>query len=210
MANVKSEFKRELSKITGEDYFNPKFRELFDRYFPDEEEDKVEEMEEKPVEELENKVEETPVEEVKEPVDEKVEDIEKAEDEREIDKIEEEKAEEPKVEEEKKEEVVEESEEIGKEVDELKDDKLYDELLDAKIENELIKDGVRPERLNSAKKYVKIEVHSLEELDKIKEILKEYPEWVRGYNAESFGSLVNDEDEGLTAEERRLKELGID
>lgn len=210
MANVKSEFKRELSKITGEDYFNPKFRELFDRYFPDEEEEKVEEMEEKPVEEFENKVEETPVEEVKEPVEEKVEDIEKAEDEREIDKIEEEKAEEPEKEEEKKEEVKEESEEIGKEVDELKDDKLYDELLDAKIENELIKDGVRPERLNSAKKYVKIEVHSLEELDKIKEILKEYPEWVRGYNAESFGSLVNDEDEGLTAEERRLKELGID
>jgi len=211
MANIKSEFKRELSKITGEDYFNPKFRELFDRYFPDDDKD-VEEVKEEPVEELENKVENSEVEEpaVAEPVEEKVEDIEKAEDEREIDKIEEDKAEEPEVVDEKKEEVGEESEEIGKEVDELKDDKVADELLDAKIELELIKDGVRPERMNSAKKYAKIEVHSLEELDKIKEILKEFPEWVRGYQAESFGSIVNDEDEGLTAEEKRLKELGID
>lgn len=233
MANIKSEFKRELSKITGEDYFNPKFRELFDRYFPDDDKD-VEEVKEKPVEELEKPSEEerTTIDaennevkhwkldevekvegsehEVKEPVEDKVEDIEKAEDEREIDKIEEDKAEEPVVEDEKKEEVAEESEEIGKDVNELKDDKLYDELLDAKIENELIKDGVRPERLNSAKKYVKVEVHSLEELDKIHEILKEYPEWVRGYHAESFGSIVNDEDDGLTAEEKRLKELGIE
>lgn len=53
----------------------------------------------------------------------KLEDIDKAEDEREIDKIEEEKAEEPEKADEKKEEVREESEEIGKEVDEAEEEK---------------------------------------------------------------------------------------
>lgn len=51
----------------------------------------------------------------------KAEDLEKAEDEREIDKIEEEKAENPEKADEKKEEVKEESEEIGKDVDEAEE-----------------------------------------------------------------------------------------
>ena len=53
---------------------------------------------------------------------EKAEDLEKAEDEREIDKIEEDKAENPEKADEKKEEVKEESEEIGKDVDEAEED----------------------------------------------------------------------------------------
>lgn len=52
----------------------------------------------------------------------RLEDIDKAEDEREIDKIEEDKAEEPEKAEEKKEEVGEESEEIGKEVNEAEEE----------------------------------------------------------------------------------------
>ena len=52
----------------------------------------------------------------------RLEDIDKAEDEREIDKIEEDKAEEPEKAEEKKEEVREESEEIGKEVNEAEEE----------------------------------------------------------------------------------------
>lgn len=53
---------------------------------------------------------------------EKAEDLEKAEDEREIDKIEEDKADDPEKADEKKEEVKEESEEIGKDVDEAEAD----------------------------------------------------------------------------------------
>lgn len=56
----------------------------------------------------------------------KLQDLYKAEDEREIDKVEEEKADDTDVAEEKREEVKEESEEIGKDVDEL-EDKIEDE-----------------------------------------------------------------------------------
>lgn len=59
-------------------------------------------------------------EKVKSHFGEKVEDIEKAEDEREVDKIEEDKAETEEVKEDKAEDVKEESEEIGKDVDEAK------------------------------------------------------------------------------------------
>ena len=52
----------------------------------------------------------------------KVQDVEKAEDEREIDKIEEEKSDVPEVKGEKAEEVKDESKEIGKDVDELKEE----------------------------------------------------------------------------------------
>lgn len=58
--------------------------------------------------------------EEKEKVKDKMQDLYKAEDEREIDKIEGEKTDDPEVKEEKAEEVTEESEEIGKNVDEVK------------------------------------------------------------------------------------------
>ena len=57
----------------------------------------------------------------------KMDDLYKAEDEREVDKIEEDKAENPETKSEKKEEVEEESEEIGKDVDETEDEVEEDE-----------------------------------------------------------------------------------
>ena len=142
-------------------------------------------------------------------MEDKLEDIDKAEDEREIDKIEEDKADDVEKSDEKAEEVDEESEEIGKDVDELKEDKIKEELLDAKIELELIKNGVSTERLGSAKKMAKYEVNSLEELDKVKDLIKEYPEWVRGYKANKFGMPVDEDNDVLTEEEKRLKQMGI-
>lgn len=70
--------------------------------------------------ELFDKLSDEDKEKVKSHFGEKVEDLEKAEDEREIDKIEEEKADTEEVKEDKAEDVKEESEEIGKEVDEAK------------------------------------------------------------------------------------------
>lgn len=215
MVNI-NEFKRELSKISGVDLFNPKYREIFKRYFDDDkeatpEEENNEMLDVKGIEEpVEKEVEKTENEAAENKVDEKLEDIDKAEDEREIDKIEEIKADEPKVEEDKKEEVEEESKEIGKDVDEVEDDKYKDELLDTKIELELVKNGVKPERLNSAKKYAKFEIGSIDQLDKIHELLKEYPEWVQGYKAEDFGHDFDKENDNLTEEEKRLKQMGID
>ena len=42
-----NELKRELSKLSGIDFFNPKFRDVFKKYFPDDkdaEEEKLEQM----------------------------------------------------------------------------------------------------------------------------------------------------------------------
>lgn len=219
-----NELKKELSKLTGIDMFNPRFREVFKKYFPDEkdaEEERFEAMEdledEKVLEDagkVEPEVEEEPKEE--EPVEDKKaedleEDIDKAEDEREIDKIEEDKAEEPEVEDEKKEEVNEESEEIGEKVDDLKDN-YNDELYDAKLELALIKNKVREDRVEPAKKYIKSVVADASELDKVGDILKEFPEWIKRENHEmhGFGMSVDEDGDGLTEEEKRLKAMGID
>lgn len=210
MANKISELKKELSKTSGVDFFNPTYSEIFKKYLGenDAEEEKLEEM---GIPAEEPKAEEVATEEAPtaEQVQDKVEDIEKAEDEREIDKIEEEKADTTEKADEKAEEKNEESEEIGKEVDELKEDKTYDELLDAKIENELLRNGVREDKINVAKKLAKLEVTKLEDLDKVKDVLDEYPEWVRGYETKNFGAPVDEKGDDLTAEERRLKEMGI-
>lgn len=66
----------------------------------------------------------------------KMQDLYKAEDEREIDKIEEEKADTDEVKDEKADEVNEESEEIGKDVDEVKDEVATDEAAEVPTEEE--------------------------------------------------------------------------
>lgn len=200
-----NEFKRELSKLSGIDFFNPKYRELFKKAFPAEE--PADEQEEKEI----PKVAETEEKEAdkKEVVD-KEEDIEKAEDEREIDKIEREKAETPEKREEKAEEEREETHQIGKDVDELKEDKTTDELLEAKIENELLRGGVREEKLGAAMRLARSEVKSLDELGKVREILQDFPEWVRSFKAKGFGMDVDNDSDNLTEEEKRLKQMGID
>ena len=234
-----TDLKKELSKLSGIDMFNPKYSDVFQRFsgadLTEAEAEKMDEMgipvDEQPAEVVEAKdeameakedaaeaKEETMADEVKDaPVDaeeitDKMDDINKAEDEREIDKIEETKAEQDDNAEkadEKAEEVKDESEEIGKEVDEFKGDKIADELLDTKIELELVKGGVRDDKLEAAKRMAKYEIKDLGELDKVKELLDMYPEWLKTYNAKGFGMPVDEGANSLTAEEKRLKQLGI-
>ena len=162
------ELKRELSRLTGLDFFNPKFREVFKKYFPDEEEksDGEEPVKEETAEAAaDNSREDVKAENYDGMMDklkEKEEDIDKAEDEREIDKIEREKADNPEKRDEKAEEVKEESEEIAKDVDDLKGDKAYVELLEARIENELLRGGVREDKLPHAMRLAKSEIGSME------------------------------------------------
>lgn len=191
-----NEFKRELSKLSGVDFFNPKYRELFKKYFPSDKE-----AEDERLKDMGGAGEEE--------IAEKEQDVEKAEDEREIDKIEEEKADSPEKREEKAEEKREETHEIGKDVDELKEDKMTDELLETKIENALLRNGVREEKLGAAMRLAKSEISSIDELGKVKEILAEFPEWVRGYKAKGFGMDVDNGADNLTEEEKRLKAMGI-
>lgn len=192
-----NEFKRELSKLSGVDFFNPKYRELFKKTFP--EDDSTEEEHLKDMGAVDE-------EEIKE----KEEDIDKAEDEREIDKIEREKADTAEKRDEKAEDEREETHEIGKEVDELKGDKTTDELLETKIENALLRGGVREEKIGPAMRLAKSEITRLEDLDRVEDILRDFPEWVRGYKPQGFGMDLDKGSDNLTEEEKRLKAMGID
>lgn len=203
------ELKRELSKLSGVDFFNPKYREAFKKFFPDDTDDVKEETAEAAADNSREDVKAESYDGMMQKIRDKEEDIDKAEDEREIDKIERNKADSTEKKDEKNEEVKEESEEIGKEVDDLKGDKAYVELLEARIENELLRGGIRDEKLAPAMRLAKSEIGSMEELHKVKDILSEFPEWVRAEKPKGYGMEVDSYD-GLTAEERRLKEMGID
>lgn len=191
-----NELKRELSKLSGVDFFNPKYRELFKKAFPEDKDAEEEKLKK------EGMIGE-------EKIKDKTEDIDKAEDEREIDKIERDKAETPEKRDEKAEEVREETHEIGKEVDELKGDKTEDMLLETKIENALLRGGVREEKLGPAMRLAKSEIGSLDELGKVEDVLKDFPEWVLGYKPKGFGMDIDNGSDNLSEEEKRLKQMGI-
>lgn len=191
-----NDLKRELSKLSGVDFFNPKYRELFKKAFPEDKDAEEEKLKK------EGMIGE-------EKIKDKTEDIDKAEDEREIDKIERDKAETPEKRDEKAEEVREETHEIGKEVDELKGDKTEDMLLETKIENALLRGGVREEKLGPAMRLAKSEIGSLDELGKVEDILKDFPEWVHGYKPKGFGMDIDNGSDNLSEEEKRLKQMGI-
>lgn len=191
-----NELKRELSKLSGVDFFNPKYRELFKKAFPEDKDAEEERLKK------EGMIGE-------EKIKDKTEDIDKAEDEREIDKIERDKAEPPEKRDEKAEEVREETHEIGKEVDELKGDKTEDMLLETKIENALLRGGVREEKLGPAMRLAKSEIGGLDELGKVEDILKDFPEWVHGYKPKGFGMDIDNGSDNLSEEEKRLKQMGI-
>ena len=216
------EFKKELSKLAGIDFFNPKFRDVFKRYFPDDA----------------DKEEETTAEEerLKEVVgDEQVEDIEKelasensdgtAEEENteEIQNVDEEVKTGENATESTQEEGVEENKEKTDSQDETTTDEGLDaepvseaepkqepnqELVDTKVELELVKAGVREDRLEPAKRLILSEIHGLEDLDKVKEMIKQFPEWIKesAINTKPFGMPVG---EG-GGDEKRLKAMGID
>lgn len=208
-----NELKRELSKLTGIDFFNPKFREVFKKYFPNDkdlEEEKVEELINEDKEEDSEKTEsESDVDANTNTQNSEVEDKEENEEKSDVEPTDsnEEADDDSNLNSEESQEPV--SEPIQEDNSTNEIDNTKSELLDAKIELELIKNGVSTERLESAKKLAKYEITSLDELGKIKELIKEYPEWVRSFQVQDFGMPVDDMTNDLTAEEKRLKEYGI-
>lgn len=207
------ELKKELSALSGVDFFNPKFREVFKRYFPNDneevtaEEERLNEMVEEPKVETTEQVEETKAEEIIEdtqptevPTAEVVED-----------KVEEvaEEVTEP-IEEPKAEEVVEMVKDKVEEPTEEIDD--HKELIDAKVELELVKAGVREDRLEPAKRLLMAEINKLEDVENVKELIKQYPEWLNKDKpvAKPIGMVLDNAGDGLTEEEKKLKQMGID
>lgn len=219
------ELKKELSALSGVDFFNPKFRNVFKKYFPDEVDATAESAEEERVNEiLEDEV--VTAEAVEDKVEEAVEEEVKAEEtiaEETANDVVEEKAEEVVAEntEEVVDEVVEETpaetveEAVAEEVaetqevaEEVKDDT---ELIATKVELELVKAGVRQDRLEPAKKLLMTEINSLADIDKVQELIRQYPEWLQKPRevAKPFGMTLDDNGDGLTEEEKKLKAMGI-
>jgi hypothetical protein len=209
------ELKKELSALSGVDFFNPKYREVFKRYFPNDteevtaEEEKLAEMVEEPIVEPAEVVEEK----AEEIVEDKTEEVEQQEEVAEAEAVEE-------VVEETNQDTIEATEEVKEELsddiqesEEKAEDKIDDhaELVDAKIELELVKAGVREDRLEPAKKLLMSEVTSVADVEKVKDLIKAYPEWIKREKtiAKPFGMSLDDNGEGLTEEEKRLKIMGI-
>lgn len=203
-----NEFKRELSKLLGVDLFNPKFRDIFNKYFPAEskaENDKLKELgiEEEQKEDVADEKEAEVVTEAEEEVAKEPEASEPAEDE--ADKEPEPEAEKPAEEENP---AGEEEEAAEPEVPAV--DNTANELLDAKIELAVIKSGVRADRVDTAKRLLRNEVQSIDDLSKIDDILKGVPEWFESKGKpKAFGMAVDERGDGLTEEERQLKLRGI-
>lgn len=213
------ELKKELSALSGVDFFNPKFREVFKRYFPNDseevtaEEERIAEMVEEPVVEPTEEVAEAKAEEIVEdkaeeqPVEEVAED--KAEEEA-IEEVAEEVTEPTNDETPTSEEVAEVVEDNAEEPTEEIDD--HKELIDAKVELELVKAGVREDRLEPAKRLLMAEINKLEDVENVKELIKQYPEWLNKDKpvAKPIGMVLDNAGDGLTEEEKKLKQMGID
>lgn len=203
-----TEFKRELSKLSGVDFFNPKYRELFKKTFPEEKAAEEEKPKDTEGEAAEEKTE-APEEVSEREAPESETDVGKAEDEREeADEPEGDKTEVPENREQQS-EVREEPHGTERDVETLKEDKGTDELLEAKIENLLLRGGVREEKLGAAMRLARAEIHGIHELDRVQDILRDFPEWLRGYKPVGFGMDVDNGSDNLTEEEKRLKAMGI-
>lgn len=208
------EFKKELSKLSGVDFFNPKFRDVFKKYFPDSDEDintnEEDRLKEVIGEETYNDLqEEENSQEVVENITEETEEDTSSNEEENLatenEEIVEDEPEEVKEDEDK---TVEPEEEQNNSIE---NDSTKEELLETKVELELVKAGVREDRLEPAKRLFISEVKNLGDLDKLKELIKEYPEFLKSNKADTkpFGMPITDNSDVLTAEEKRLKAIGI-
>lgn len=215
------ELKKELSALSGIDFFNPKYREVFKRYFPNDneevtaEEERLNEMVEEPVVETPEVVEEKAEEivedkadEVEQPAEEVAESVAEAEAVQEV--AEQTNEENTEATEEVKEELSEDIEVAEEKAEEKIDD--HAELIDAKVELELVKAGVREDRLEPAKRLLMAEIKKLEDIDKVKEMIKQYPEWLHREKtvAKPIGMTMDNLGDGLTEEQKKLKAMGID
>lgn len=223
------ELKKELSKLSGIDFFNPKYRDIFKKYFPndttendvnDNEEDRLKEVlgeetnnpdtqensTDTVEENAEDKKEETPSESLGEETDNTE------------DNPTDENAEDKGVDDAPITEDTESSEQNETNAEESLDNSTTDatnttkELLEMKVELALVRAGVREDRLEAAKKLFMADIHSIEDLSKLKDLVQQYPEWLKQTKQEvqPFGIPLGDNGDGLTEEEKKLKAMGID
>lgn len=235
-----NDLKRELSKLSGVDFFNPKYRDVFKKYLGEEQEGNAEvsraeelgiinaeeakEMQEEmgAIDDNQEGQAETTTEEVEkideeEPAEDKGEEVEQKAEEIEIEPMtQEDKGEETTESETTEEEPATESEPM-KQAESVEVERAHtmsessnNELLDAKIELGLVRAGVRDDKIHPAMILAKEEIKSIDDLGKIKEIVKQFPEWMHSKDkpaVRGFGMPVDESGDGLTEEEKRFKQL---
>ncbi len=216
-----NDLKKELSKLSGVDFFNPKFRDVFKKYFPNDnnendantnEEERLQEVIGNEQEEDINKTEIEQEEEKLENIDE-TEDEESVNDEYPAEPVAEETTEGnvgDELAEEKPAEKV--ASVFSTEEDNQRSNSDNSEILELKLELELIKANIRKDRLEAAKQLFIHEIHSMDDLVKVPGLVERFPEWVNKDKpqVQPFGMPVDDMGDGLTEEEKRLKSLVID
>lgn len=226
-----TEFKRELGKIAGIDFFNPKFRDVFKRHLASTRNiDTEEEIEREEVKAEDNhETHNAPAVEIEV-------DVESGEEESkvEIETEEEEGSEtsETEILKESKEDSAEEKAlkallgeeyevsvgpqsqkveeiEIATEAESVPAINLADQLQETKLELELVKAGVREERLDLARRLLLPEIKTGTSIEEIRGKIP--PEWIgKKGGAQGFGMPLGDKMVPLTAEEKALRKMGID
>ena len=225
-----TEFKRELSKVSGVDFFNPKYRDIFKRHLTPTEDEEVEKSEEIEKAKDADETNEIPTVEVEVEVETKDEEESSEEPAEETESLEPvESANELSAEEKALRELIgdEESETYKEMVTEKSDIKLADEpvikteaesqpainladqLQETQLELELVKAGVREDRIDIATRLFLPELKAGVSIDEIRG--KILPEWIGKKNGvQSFGMPLGEKATPLTNEEKALKKMGID
>ncbi len=192
-----NDLKKELSKLSGVNFHNPKYSKVFKRYALSD--DSPSETEEVETEETEEKTEEAG-EKSEETAKETKETEKKAE---ELEDYEETEETEEATEEEQESEI-----EPEKETTEAVD--LHGKLLETQLELELVRAGVRDDRLEVAKRLFLPDLKAGMSIEEVREKISEFPEWMNQGGNKGFGMPLGDKTTALTAEEKRLKQMGID
>lgn len=225
------ELKKELSELSGINFFSPKYRDVFNKFAPnDNSKENANELEEDKLKEILGEEKEEAPKPEEEPLS--LDDTAKPEEESKEEEIETTNKDTAIAEEDPKTEEADtkdsdnsetpktaEEPENSETTDASKEDQkanqennLTNELLEAKVELQLVKSGVREDRLEPAKKLFMQDIKTLQDLDKLKDLVKQYPEWLKTSKPETkpFGMSLGDNEGVLTAEQKRLKAMGID
>ena len=100
------------------------------------------------------------------------------------------------------------SEDIQNEEGEIAGDSgLQKELVDTKLELELVRAGIRPDRIEIAKKVFSEDFARNQSTEWLSEQISQYPEWFAKSGGKDFGMPIGDRENPMTATERRLKEV---
>jgi hypothetical protein len=221
-----SKIKTELSKLSGVDMHNPKYREFFKRHFGGEDKDAKEIIEDSEVVVEEEVLSEEVLDDIQDAIDDKEDEIEDAEERAEeeaevVAESAEKSAEEIALEkligatEESGEEVSAEVEDIVSEVQPESESapaiNLNNQLLETQLELELVRAGVRADRIEIAKRIFLQDMKDGADVEVIREKIAQFPEWItKKGGAQSFGMPLGDKASPLTEEEKALKRMGID